>query len=121
MMQTEAGRLAEGKAHGERWLLHAFLARTEYFGSIIFQVFNVFSDRREDRKRQASERNRTPDGRVKWSICRDGFGALSNAPQNKVTIFSKRHSGNLPAGIQKNSLDTGLRRYDELTVDSYLC
>ena len=34
---------------------------------------------------------------------------------------SNRHSGNLLAGIQKNSLDTGLRRYDELTVDSYLC
>jgi hypothetical protein len=46
---------------------------------------------------------------------------LSTAPQNKVTIISKRHSGNLLAGIQKNSLDTGLRRYDELTVDSYLC
>ena len=46
---------------------------------------------------------------------------LSTAPQNKVTIVSKRHSGNLLAGIQKNSLDTGLRRYDELTVDSYLC
>jgi hypothetical protein len=38
-----------------------------------------------------------------------------------VTIVSKRHSGNLPAGIQKNSLDTGLRRYDEPTVDRYLC
>jgi hypothetical protein len=46
---------------------------------------------------------------------------LSTAPQNKVTIVSKRHTGNLLAGIQKNSLDTGLRRYDELTVDSYLC
>jgi hypothetical protein len=46
---------------------------------------------------------------------------LSTAPQNKVTVVSKRHSGNLLAGIQKNSLDTGLRRYDELTVDSYLC
>jgi hypothetical protein len=46
---------------------------------------------------------------------------LSTAPQNKVTIVSKRHSGNLLAGIQKNSLDAGLRRYDELTVDSYLC
>ncbi len=33
-----------------------------------------------------------------------------------MTIVSKRHSGNLLAGIQKNSLDTGLRRYDELTV-----
>jgi hypothetical protein len=32
-----------------------------------------------------------------------------------VTIVSKRHSGNLLAGIQKNSLDTGLRRYDELS------
>ena len=25
------------------------------------------------------------------------------------------------AGIQKNRLDTGRRRYDELTVDSCLC
>ena len=47
--------------------------------------------------------------------------ALSTAPQNRVTIVSKRHSGNLLAGIQKNSLDSGRRRYDELTVDSYLC
>ena len=47
--------------------------------------------------------------------------ALNTAPQNKVTLVSKRHFGNLLAGIQKNSLDTGLRRYDELTVDSYLC
>jgi hypothetical protein len=31
---------------------------------------------------------------------------LRTAPQNKVTIVSKRHSGNLLAGIQKNSLDT---------------
>ena len=49
-----------------------------------------------------------------WPFC------LSTAPRNEVTIFSKRHSGNLLAGIQKDSLDTGLRRYDELTVDSYL-
>jgi hypothetical protein len=46
---------------------------------------------------------------------------LSNAPLNKVTIVSKRHSGNLLARIQKNSQDTGLRQYDELAVDSYLC
>jgi hypothetical protein len=46
---------------------------------------------------------------------------VSTAPKNKVTIVSKRHSGNLLAGIQKNNLDTGPRRYDELTVDSYLC
>jgi len=38
-----------------------------------------------------------------------------------VTIGSKRHSGNLLAGIQKNSLDTGLRRYDELRLATYLC
>jgi hypothetical protein len=47
--------------------------------------------------------------------------ALSSAPQNKVTIVSKRHSGNLLAGIQKDSLDIGRHRYEELTVDSYLC
>jgi hypothetical protein len=47
--------------------------------------------------------------------------SLSTAPQNKVTIVSKLHSGNLLAGIPKNSLDTGLSRYDELTVDSCLC
>jgi hypothetical protein len=45
----------------------------------------------------------------------------SLAPLNKVTLVPKRHSGNLLAGIQKNSLDTGLRRYNELTVDGYLC
>jgi hypothetical protein len=33
--------------------------------------------------------------------------SLSTAPQNKVAIVSKRHSGNLPAGIHKNFLDTG--------------
>jgi hypothetical protein len=59
--------------------------------------------------------------RVFLDPCLRGGDGLSTAPQNKVTIVSKRHSGNLLAGIQKNSLDTGLRRYDELTVDSYLC
>ncbi len=44
---------------------------------------------------------------------------LSTAPQNKVTIVSKRHSGNLLAGIQKYGLDTGLRRYDELAVANW--
>jgi hypothetical protein len=44
---------------------------------------------------------------------------LSTAPQIKVTIVSKCHSGNFLAGIQKNSLDTGLHRYDELAVDSF--
>ncbi len=38
-----------------------------------------------------------------------------------MTIITTCPSGNLLAGIQKNSLDTGLRQYDELTVDSYLC
>ena len=45
---------------------------------------------------------------------------LSAAPQNKVTIVSKHHSGNPLAGIQKDSLDTGFHRYDELRVDTHL-
>jgi hypothetical protein len=70
------------------------------------------------------------DYRLDWRIIRSfpssslgtsSSPALSTPPQNKVTMVSKRHSGKLLAGIQKNSLDTGLRRYDELTVDSYLC
>jgi len=44
----------------------------------------------------------------------------STRPRNKVTAFSIRHSGNLLAGIQKYSLDTGLRRYDEMRLDTLL-
>jgi len=36
-----------------------------------------------------------------------------------VTIIASRHSGVLLAGIQKNSLDTGLRRYDETRLDAF--
>ena len=47
--------------------------------------------------------------------------ALSTAPQNKVTITASRHSGMLLAGIQKNNLDTALRRYDVRDLDTHLC
>ncbi len=60
-------------------------------------------------------------GRFSQPFVQGAFGqtALSTAPQNEVTIVSKRHSGNLLAGIQKYGLDTGLRRYDELAVANW--
>jgi len=47
-------------------------------------------------------------------------GQPSAAPQHEATISSVRHSGSLLAGIRKDSLDSDLRRYDELTECTYL-